>query len=1113
MISRKIFLLLVSLFLIAYNIEAQEGAPLLTNFKESSEIENQNWAICQDDKNVMLFANRRGILTFDGQRWNLVQIPTIPYSLRYNPQERKVYVGGENNYGFLARDDKGIYQYFSISGDSASVGIISKIIFTDSTVYFYGEQSISRHNIKSERLELRLQQKNSEPFTGMFVTPKNIFINVSSEGLYRLESDTLFPIVTGFLSKDDEILFSLPYNNNMVLLGKSNGELSLFDGIKYYNYQINDEGYLRQNILSEGLLISDSLYAFSTLDGGAIVIDRKSGNLKYTINYVNGLPDDEIFALGVDNDHGLWLSHQYGLTRADLNLPVSNFSIYPGLKGHFIASLSLNNELYVATSEGVYYLKEVKNYAEVEILVNSEVPSGDQGHVVVQNRTVQAQIQEPPKTRKSIFSQIFGKKSVSQISRSDQDQQSPFFTLPAIKLPEPKYFKKVAGRLKSVNYIFKKIDGINEKCKQLVTAGNEILASTNKGLFVISRHVAKQVVTNRYINQISTQSQGNKYYVATSDGYLYVTRDNNGGWDAVYPDKAFNHSIYSIVSTDENTVWAGSDDIAFKISYTDGVPSGNPETYSIKSEFPQRYIIDYVNDTLFLFTLSKVSYYNRSLDSFTEYKKEFTGIGTRMKYIFSQPEIPWIKTEDEWINISSAGNIAYNDKALLKIFDNLNSIYTDKDNIWVVNSDNMLFRIIRNRIPSNKPDIGLFLRSISDAKGLYFKLSDIVFGSGDNNVYFDVVAPGYLKENSVQYQYIVDNVTSEWSKWSYVNTISLVINPGKYTLQVRAKDIWGNESDPKVVAFTIEAPFTQTTFFYIIVLGAILFVLIIAIIGLVRFRERQLIKDKRILETRVKERTARIEAQKHEITSSIEYASRIQMAMLPENYHFRKSFSDYFILFRPRDIVSGDFYWIGEDEKHIYFTVADCTGHGVPGAFMSTLGISTLDEIITNNVDLKANTVLNLLRDKIKTSLHQTGKQGEATDGMDVAFCILHKNRKTLEFSGAYNSLCIFHNDELREYRADRMPIGIYYGEKETFTNYVIDIQKGDTIYIFSDGFADQFGGPRGSKYMKYNLKRLLSEIHFKTMAEQHLILENEFDEWKGSNNQIDDVTILGVRI
>jgi serine phosphatase RsbU (regulator of sigma subunit) len=1105
----KKILSLVFLMLIVFTLKAQQGAPLLTNFKESNEIENQNWAICQDDNNVMLFANRRGVLTFDGQGWNYVPIPTIPYSIRYNAQDRKVYVGGEDNYGYLARDDKGIYRYYSISGDSSSLGLISRIIFTDSTIYFYGEQSISRHNLKSGKLELRLRQKKNEPFTGMFVTPKNTFINVLSKGLYRLESDTLFPIVTGYLSKDDEILFSLPYNNNLVLLGKSNGALSLFDGIKYYDYPIKDNGYLRQNILSEGLLISDSLYAFSTLDGGALVVEKKSGKLKHTINYVNGLPDDEIFALGVDNNHGLWLSHQYGLTRADLQLPVANFSIYPGLKGNLITSIWHNNELYVATSEGVYYLKEVKNYSETEILVNNEGSSGSSDRSVIPNTPLQLLGKEPQKTRKSIFAQIFGKKTVTPPVQVVKEQEGHLIIQPAIKLPEPKYFKKVTGRLKSINYIYKKIDGLNEKCKQLVTTGNEILASTNKGLYIISDHRARAIVNTGYINYISAKSKDNKYYVATSEGYFYITSAKDNKWEVVYPDKTFTHSVYSIVSTDENTVWAGSDDVAFRISFNNDLPSGNPEKYILKNDLHQRYIIEYVNDTVFLFTLSKVSYYNRSLDSFVEYKKEFTSTGARMKFVFSQPEIPWIKTEDEWINISSSGSIDYNDKAVLKIFDNLNSIYTDKDNIWIVSGDNMLFRIVRDKLPSIKPDVGLFLRSISDAKGLYFKLSDIVFGGGDNTVYFDLIAPGYLKQNSTQYQYIVDKVMTKWSKWSYNNTITLMIKPGKYTLQVRAKDIWGNVSDLKVVGFTIEAPFTQTTFFYIIVLS----VIFISIAGVVRFRERQLKKDKRILETRVKERTAKIEAQKQEITSSIEYASRIQMAMLPEEDHFKKSFSDYFIIFSPRDIVSGDFYWIGEDEEHIFFTVADCTGHGVPGAFMSTLGISTLDEIIANNTDLKANTVLNLLREKIKTSLHQTGKLGEATDGMDVAFCILHKNRKTLEFSGAYNPLFLVRNGEFREYRADRMPIGIYYGEKESFTNYEINVQKGDTIYIFSDGFADQFGGPKRSKYMKYNLKKLLSEINSKPMAVQRRILENEFENWKGSSNQVDDVTILGVRI
>jgi serine phosphatase RsbU (regulator of sigma subunit) len=939
----------------------------------------------------------------------------------------------------------------------------------------------------------------------MFITHKSTFINILTHGLYKFENDSLFPVITDSLSLYDEILFCIPYDSSHVLLGRNTGDLSLFDGTEYKDYQIKDEGYIRQNVLSEGLSVSDSLYAFATLDGGVLVVGKKSGRIKYTINYINGLPDDEIFSLGVDNNNGLWMSHQYGLTRADMDLPIDNFSIYPGLKGNLITSLWHKNELYISTSEGVYYLKEIKNYSEVEILVKQEKLAGPPA--------AEHQINEEPRSRKGFLSLILGKKTVSNYNKKAGNEvvDQQVVISPQIRLPEPKHFKKVAGKLKSINYVYRKIDGLNEKCKQLVAAGDEILASTNKGLFIISNHKASPIVSRGYINNISARSGNNKFFIGTSEGYFYITPQKDK-WSVVYPDKAFNKPVYSIISTDENTIWAGGDDIALRIHLDDTI-AGKTDRYTVKSELPERYILEWVNDTIFLFTASNVRYFNKSLNGFSSYERNLLYKNNKLKFILSQPGAPWIKAGDEWMNLNSSSRNDYNDKSLLKIFENLNSVGNDKKNIWVISSDNMIFRIVRNKMPSIKPEVGLFIKSISDAKGLNFNLSDIKFGKGDNTVYFDLVAPGYVKKNSTQYQYIVDKVMSEWSKWSYNNTIPLMIKPGRYNLKVRARDIWGNVSQPKIVSFTIDAPFTQTTFFYILVFCIVFCILVVFIIAFVRFRERQLQKDKRILETRVKERTAQIEAQKQEITSSIEYASRIQMAMLPEGHHFKKLFSDYFIIFNPRDIVSGDFYWIGEDESRIFFAVADCTGHGVPGAFMSALGISILDEIITNNSNLKANTILNLMREKIKTSLHQTGKQGEANDGLDLALCILHKNRKTIEYSGAYNPLIHFHDGELTEYRADRMPIGIYYGEKNSFTNYEVNVKKGDTLYIFSDGYADQFGGKKGTKYMKYNLKKLLSEIHSRPMHEQQKILENEFTSWKGTANQIDDVTILGVKI
>ena len=497
----------ISLLILLLNIGksfGQNGTPFITHFKEIREIENQNWSICQDNDNNMLFANRRGIIIFDGNNWDLIRLPYIPFTIRKNPKNNIVYVGTNNNYGYLQKDLKGTYQYISLSKDSADIGVITKIIFTDSTIFFYGENSITRHQLDDQEKFVRWYSKSQNPFTGLFFTPKNTFINVFDEGLYRLESDTLFPIVTGYLTQNNEILFKLPYNDERVLVGTDESKLFLFDGIKYYDYEIKDEGYLQESILSEGIVISDSLYAFATLIGGVEIVNKKTGKIVYTINYQNGLPDDEIYSFALDNNNGLWVAHEYGVSRIDLKLPLQNFNTYPGLKGNLITTLWHNNELYVATSEGVYYLTQVKDYADIQVLVKTK-PVEDKIRITPtstkddQAAGVKA---EEQKSSKRFFSKLFGKKNkaIEETTTSEEKPaETATSTTKTIKT-QPKYIKKTVSTLKSINYVFKKVDGLNEKTKQLVSTEKGILAATNSGLFQITNHKAETIVKNRYIN-------------------------------------------------------------------------------------------------------------------------------------------------------------------------------------------------------------------------------------------------------------------------------------------------------------------------------------------------------------------------------------------------------------------------------------------------------------------------------------------------------------------------------------------------------------------------------------------------------------------------------------
>ncbi|MEN8250677.1 MAG: SpoIIE family protein phosphatase, partial [Bacteroidota bacterium] len=260
-----------------------------------------------------------------------------------------------------------------------------------------------------------------------------------------------------------------------------------------------------------------------------------------------------------------------------------------------------------------------------------------------------------------------------------------------------------------------------------------------------------------------------------------------------------------------------------------------------------------------------------------------------------------------------------------------------------------------------------------------------------------------------------------------------------------------------------------------------------------------------------------INKQNHEIIDSISYAERIQAAMLPPETYITELLNENFILYKPRDIVSGDFYWIKHINQYIILLAADCTGHGVPGALMSMLGISFLNEIVQRREITQANQVLNELRKQIKFSLRQHGQPDEAKDGIDMALCVLDLKNMTMQYSGANNPLYLIQdvNDipELKEVKPDMMPIGYYYGKDKTFTNNDIELEMGDTFYIFSDGFIDQKGGKDNKKFMSKNFKKMLLEIHDQAMHDQKEILDKTLTDWIGNNSQMDDVLVIGVRV
>ncbi|MCF8378848.1 MAG: SpoIIE family protein phosphatase [Bacteroidales bacterium] len=385
----------------------------------------------------------------------------------------------------------------------------------------------------------------------------------------------------------------------------------------------------------------------------------------------------------------------------------------------------------------------------------------------------------------------------------------------------------------------------------------------------------------------------------------------------------------------------------------------------------------------------------------------------------------------------------------------------------------------------------------------------------ENDVVIDYISMCLTNPDAVAYKIMLEGAENDWrpvTRQTRVTYPSLA--PRKYTFKVIGRNNEGTwNSEPISFSFQIRPPFYLTVWFIITVLTLIT----AAIISYIKIRERNLLIEKRILEDKVRERTAEVVAQKEElaeknkdITDSIRYAKRIQVAILPPKIPF----DDTFVLFKPKDIVSGDFYWFEVVGDREFMAAVDCTGHGVPGAFMSIIGTNLLNKIVKERGIYKPSEIIDTLNEEVIHNLKSGDEGSKVYDGMDLALVCYNRRTGQLEYAGAYNPLLIVRNNDIEEIKADRFGVGrsSRVEEARKFTNNEVQINKGETIYIFSDGFADQFGGDTGKKFKSKPMKELFLAVYEKPLDVQQEILEKTLEAWRGNIEQVDDVLIIGRR-
>lgn len=1117
--NRKPMKQIIFLLLLAFSIQlnAQKGIPYIVNFEPDERYRSSVYSISQDERGIMLFATKKGILTFDGYHWTLVKTSNTPLQIEYSNQAKVNYTLFKNYLAKVYIDEFGNFKIDSIFGNTDSINGFEYLNITAKNFFVSTENQVAKLD---PDYNLFAKYKLPSYSNGQFVFNDFLYISDNSDGLLKLENEELIKVSGGAIFKNNGIVFTVPIAENKILIVTDNDEFLIFDGQTFESYSIEDSKYVVSSIISSGSDINDNYFSISTLIGGTIIIEKANGKTFSILNYQNGLPDDEIAYSFLDKTGGVWLAHEYGFSRFDLTIPVSAYHYFPNLIGNINAVFDHSNGLYVASSEGVFRLEKKEHHKakEISVKVKTQVTEEEEIKVDEEETTIEpvAEDQEKNLTRKerrALKRKQQKEKAMDIISNVVETiAETPTKTETKTKTvtrEEYQVVKKKIYELQSVSYAYRSITNIDDKVRTIFVYQNKIVAFANSGLYEIVNNSAKKIYSGDYIYQFDVYE--NHIWLYTDDGIKIVSFEDNF-WNITSLVIDINEEILGMKSFGNSVALAFPDEIKL-IQLDEDYFETDIKTIPFPSTMLDEIFFRKLDNEIYVFTPDEI--YKIDDKSLKITSDNFQNNNFSYKYISNSDGIIWVKQDDGWYgyNNSIRGSIKNN---FLNLFNKITFIAMSEEQLWVVNDKEGIFKL-----PSGSSQLEnktyIELGSISNSQRKLTVDEKLSVKHSDSDLTFYFLAPSYQTVSGSSFQYKFDGLMKEWSEWTKEPIVKFPFIPaGSYTLYYKSRDVFGNETESKEITIDIKPPFYQTFWFLIIVIA----VVIVLAYFVMQLRERKLKHDKMVLEQKVKERTAEvvrqkeeIAEQKEEIEASIYYAKRIQKAIVPSDEFAEKILPEHFILWKPRDIVSGDFYWLNEMDGKVIAVAADCTGHGVPGAFMSMLGVSFLNEIVANLGLEDAGVILDQLRNKVKTTLGQTGKEGEAKDGMDLALCIYDPKTKLLQYAGAYNPLYIIRNNEILETKADKMPIGIYIKEKEHFTNHQIQLKKNDTIYIFSDGYVDQFGGEKNGKFKPKRFKEKILAIQKDALVKQKEILDTTIEEWKGNNDQVDDILVIGIRI
>lgn len=1094
----------------SYSINAQElGRYPIQNFNHRDYSgHSQNWAIIQDPRGLIYVANNRGVIEYDGSNWRHISINGALSRCLDIDSEGRIWVGGQDELGYLAADSTGSIKYFSLINKLPAyclpLGLIRQVFATKEGIYFNSNKCLIR--ISGQDIKT---WKPKTYFHRAFFAKGILFLNQPEYGLTYIKNDSLkLAPSTDFVSK--KLIYSLQsYSSNKILIGTQSEGLYLYntnalrtdttiskDSV-IRKFQTIEDKFLSENLIYNSIALPNGDIAIATSRKGVLIIDRK-GNTVRKINQSSNLQDESVWGLFFDNQNNLWMALNNGISYTNINSQLTSWDESSGLRGSLQSIVRFNHSLYISTNIGLFKksnseFEEIKGfykYAYKTHVIQTKdnkkflfTSAADGIYQIDNDKAIKIGSYKQP-TYTFFDSKIFP--NITYIALNDgvgvlKYQQGSFVFLGKFEETKGQVYSLVEDQNGTLWYSnrYKGIDRcnivnpyqlitdqqksyhhlpFNPKCDDMTVTliDGKVKVSTDKGL---CRFDSK---TDSFIPDSSLGVE----FAEGNTGIRILSQDKKGNlWFEVY--------------TDNPNRW-----IERAIKYSDNTYRRIPAQFRI------------IPDMIFNDVLSE------------------------------ENDINWIASYDGLYRFD--GSLTNDNPPIIKL---------------------LIRRIIANQskqiyngasaLPNNS--YGLRSTNFSQTSNTVQKLN-----STDNSIVIYFSSPFFGQNQKMKYSYKLEGYDKDWSSWStdqkkeYTNLPS-----GNYKFIVKARNVFDIESPIASYSFLIKRPWFKSPIsfgLYLIIIIGIIWIYVtiktnilkgsnLKLQALVKERTKDLIlfqeeiieKNEELMQQKEEMQVQRDELheQNRQTAASLEYAKTIQQAILPDLNTLNDRL-EHFIIYKPKDVVSGDFYWTSrlssksKQSEKIFVAVVDCTGHGVPGAFMSMIGSRMLSEIVNERKIHNPADILTELNDSVNQALRQD--VSESFDGMDACICLIEQkiaNQYIITFAGANRMLYYYQKGthQIQTLRGNRKTIGgIMPDVDPEFLNNRIYLSPGDMIFLNSDGIVDQNNESR----KKYTASRfhssLLANID-KPMSEMGFEINKAFEHFRGNAFQRDDITVLGLRL